>query len=93
MAERMFGWYSKRQAELFGCCVYKDILGFEVIVTHVSSSNTQHTTGFDDMVVVGEVFEFVRKIEGRISSKNYQNDVIIPDSVQDLFKKHFKGPK
>jgi|TARA_B100001248_G_scaffold155102_1_gene116760 hypothetical protein len=58
----LHGWYSEKQlnATKRSYC-YKDINDKEIYVT-VVSNNTQHKCSFDDLVYMGIMKSFVKKI-------------------------------
>lgn len=59
--ELMMGWYSRNQAAKFGGVIYEDINGEDVFVSEVSSCITN--SNWDDLVFVGFVTNFVRRVD------------------------------
>ena len=58
------GWYSDKQLKWSGkLFIYKDLKGNQVQLTVVSNTREEHGCKYDDMTYVGEVKDFVRKID------------------------------
>jgi len=55
-----YGWYSVRQAKLAGTVIFRTPDGKEVECSMTSSSK-EHGTGWDDIALIGEVVEYVRR--------------------------------
>lgn len=57
------GWYSDKQLKCTGkLFIYKDLKGNQVKLTMVSNT-LEHGCKYDDITYVGEVKDFVRKID------------------------------
>ena len=55
----MMGWFSFKQSELTGTNFYTRLNGGEVEITCITKDG-DHGCGWDDMVFVGEVLDWVR---------------------------------
>jgi len=60
---KTYGWYSQGMIENCGGFLHKTPDGGIVEVAMVHTSATDHETGWDDMICVGEVGEFVGRAD------------------------------
>ena len=64
-----YGWYSQKMYEKCGAIVYSSPNG-EVTVTCVTNNKIASGLGYDDVVFVGELYDFIRREESAESAKS-----------------------
>jgi hypothetical protein len=68
MAEKKtYGFYSPTCDEQYGCSLYEHVNGNVIKVTHISRSETDHGTMWDDIECKGEIVRCVRSRRGGLS--------------------------
>lgn len=61
--DKVYGWWSEKQVSIGGYSIYTKADGSRVKVSMVSSTVDRHETYWDDIVSLGEVENFVVRVE------------------------------
>lgn len=73
MTKQYYAWFSEKQRDVLGYCVWADADGNEIALTTVGESKTVPPGEWDDFKCVGKVERFVRSFW----AKDYADQLVI----------------